>query len=468
MMNNEKNIDKLFQEKLGGFSEEPPAFIWDGIQEQLAAGRRKKKIAWYSWSAVAALLVLAFLAGWYFNETTESLPRVAEKELINTDNEPISGSRDSRTEIFSNENKEDEKQQNTQFFAEAAGDASEKKKNQVKDEVFINAENAAVAKREMIRTPEMITPLEASFTAQFDVGVNNEAKNNVSEEVVGFSPSDREIIERNANLLGLNETKNTGWAMGMNISPGYSSYFARHSELYASNMTREAAENKANLSGGFSVRYRTSKRWSFESGVYYAQNGQQMNSSPQIFGERVNKESTKASAELLYFNTVVRMENNHVAMNSPAGIIELENLPVGAEISANLENDVFEGNSLITQGELSQVFDLVEIPFHLRFLLVDSDLDVELIGGINAGLIVGNNAYLDNQYGIQRIGRTRDISAMNISGTFGFGFNYALGKQFSLAMEPRLNYYLNSINKNPDVDFRPYRIGIYTGVYYSF
>lgn len=72
-MKEDNKIDKLFREKLQGFSEEPPAFVWDGISEQLRHGRRKKLTAWYSWSAVAALVLLAFVAGWYYNESTENI-----------------------------------------------------------------------------------------------------------------------------------------------------------------------------------------------------------------------------------------------------------------------------------------------------------------------------------------------------------------------------------------------------------
>jgi nickel-dependent lactate racemase len=50
----------------------------------------------------------------------------------------------------------------------------------------------------------------------------------------------------------------------------------------------------------------------------------------------------------------------------------------------------------------------------------------------------------------------------------GAGLTYALSKHVSFALEPRVNYYLNSINDNPDVDFHPYRIGVYTGLQYEF
>ncbi len=90
------------------------------------------------------------------------------------------------------------------------------------------------------------------------------------------------------------------------------------------------------------------------------------------------------------------------------------------------------------------------------------------MGGLNAGLVVGNNAYVENNSGRQRIGNTEDISNLNLSGTFGIGINYDLSKHLSLAVEPRFNYYLHSINTNPDVSYKPYRFGLYTGVYYAF
>jgi hypothetical protein len=110
----------------------------------------------------------------------------------------------------------------------------------------------------------------------------------------------------------------------------------------------------------------------------------------------------------------------------------------------------------------------IEIPLYLRYRLVDSKFGLEIMGGVNAGVVVGNNAYIDNSYGLQNIGETKDISTVNLSGTVGVGINYALGKRISLAVEPRLNYYFSSINNNPEVDFRPYRIGVFTGVYYEF
>ncbi len=80
-MKEENKMDELFRDKLGGYSEEPPAYIWDGVREQMAKGIIKKRSAWYRWSAVAALLIMAFIGGWYLNETTDEVaPQVAQKK----------------------------------------------------------------------------------------------------------------------------------------------------------------------------------------------------------------------------------------------------------------------------------------------------------------------------------------------------------------------------------------------------
>ncbi len=466
MMNEENNIDKLFREKLGGISEDPPAFVWDGIKEKLVDGRKKKRAAWYSWSAVAALLALAFIAGWYFNESSEkTTPQTAETEVVKSPAEENSENTNKPAEPEQAEDSSGNEERNVEFLADAAGIEPAAKKTAAADSKTSGQEPVEVDSMEKLTPPEKIKPVEADLYANDQSLVEDVAL--LTEKTSGISPYEKEIIERNVAAYREPSLEESGWRMGVNVSPGYSSYAAKYGNEYASNMTREAGDGNANMSGGIALRYRTSKRWSVESGIYYAQNGKQAGSLPQVYGGRAEADYS-AAPERLYFNTAVKMENNSMAMNSIAGVIEIENLPAGAEIAANLENYTLYDNSLVTQGELSQVFDLIEIPLYLRYLLVESKLDVELMGGINAGVIVGNRAFLDNQFGVQRIGRTRDISTTNISGTIGLGFSYALNKHFSLGLEPRLNYYMNSISRNPDVEFRPYRIGVYTGLYYAF
>jgi len=287
--------------------------------------------------------------------------------------------------------------------------------------------------------------------------------------VNNLTEHDQLLIAENIKNLNEKTQPDNNWKMGMYVAPGYSSHVAVHSESYSKNMTYSDSDGNTNVSGGFSVQYKTSKRWIVESGVYYAQNGQQSNNSVNLLAKNMDAEASFAPGEVNYFSNNVRVENNTLAMNSTAGVIQFSETPKGAELSGDFEaSKTSVSNLIVPNGEFSQVFEFMEIPLFVRYRVIDSKIGVELITGLNAGIVVGNNAYIDNQYGLQNIGETQDISPVNLSGTVGVGVNYALGKHFAIALEPRFNYYLNSINTNPSVEFRPYRIGFYTGVSYEF
>ena len=466
-MKEEFNMDKIFREKLEGFPEEPPAFVWDNIKANLSGQQRRKRMAWYSWSAVAALLLLAFIAGWYFNESADKqVPQVAETEKVNPVEKNNIEEQIASVPEKDDLNTESESFETGRFLAETTKRESEPQmpeENMTGSEMTEESRMFAFADLSLMKS---IEPNEVKLAGKEQISTPTEkSKYEPAKEIFSW---DQKVIHENAQQFSGSAQNNTGWKFGLNVAPGYSSYSARHGSAYSSNMTYEANEGNANLSGGVSVQYKTGKRISIETGVYYAQNGQQTGSSPQLFGNKAEMDYAFAPADKNYFNTAVNLAGNRMAMNSTAGIIDFQGVPKGAEIAANLETSGTYANSLLTSGELSQVFDFVEIPLYLRYLLIDSKMDVELVGGVNAGMVVGNNAFIDNEFGIQNIGKTRDISPVNVSGTLGVGLNYALGKNLSVAVEPRVNYYLNSINRNPEVDFRPYRIGVYTGLYYEF
>jgi len=50
----------------------------------------------------------------------------------------------------------------------------------------------------------------------------------------------------------------------------------------------------------------------------------------------------------------------------------------------------------------------------------------------------------------------------------GMGFKYGLSRRISLNVEPRIKYYLNSLNSNSSVTYKPYTIGVFTGLSYEF
>jgi hypothetical protein len=475
-MGKKLNIDDSIREKLDGFSVAPPLHVWDGIQSQLDGQRKKRRMAYVGWISAAAVVLLAFIAGWYFSgkSVVEEPVMVQQQTTPESNQEPAVSPQDKNIEIAVDQLAgTQEINSNEENNYETIAD------NKILAEVELPAQQNKSESRQVIAArPEenysFLQRIEAIFTTN-QSNVSLAKKRNETKIQESFT-ADKMLIA--ANLQNLNEQKQQehGWIVGAQISPGYSSHSASHNESYARNMTYESDNGGSNIGGGISVQYKTGKRLRVESGIYYAKDGQKADNSFNLFASR-NDMLYEAAPNASYdastpgFSNVVQTGSggSGISMNSTAGVIEMESTPRGANIAAKLESSKdATADVLYADGEFSQVFEFVEVPLYIRYSVLDKKVGIELLGGINAGFVIGNNAYLDNNYGVQNIGSTADISTLNFSGTLGIGLNYALGKHFAVALEPRLNYYLNSINSNPDVDYRPYRIGIYTGVYYEF
>ncbi|MBN1159286.1 MAG: hypothetical protein JXA61_07880 [Bacteroidales bacterium] len=51
---------------------------------------------------------------------------------------------------------------------------------------------------------------------------------------------------------------------------------------------------------------------------------------------------------------------------------------------------------------------------------------------------------------------------------FGLGFEYPLFGLLTWNLEPRFQYYLNPIDKSPQIDVHPYSFGIFTVLSHNF
>ena len=87
-------------------------------------------------------------------------------------------------------------------------------------------------------------------------------------------------------------------------------------------------------------------------------------------------------------------------------------------------------------------------------------------GGLSTNLMIGNRVY--DKSTRETLGETSGIRSTNFSTSFSLGLEYKLNSKFSLSMEPAFKYYLNSINKDSDFNYKPYSIGLSSGIRYKF
>jgi hypothetical protein len=472
-MGKKEHIEESIQKKLDAFSAPPPPHIWGNIEGHMLMQKKKRRMAYLAWFSAAAVVVLAFMAGWYFSTSQpQVIPAVSEQLKMEPNNEENSAPIATVEEEYNlNESLREEEPINTLAKAESIEDKQAKAlgENKIETQGNVDEGRATIA-------IQRLAGLEARLNNQQAVDWNELADEKYiryEQNTFALQAEDKALIAANTQNMKGQITNSNRWILGMHVSPGYSSHAVSHSDSYAQNMNYAEQGGGSNVGGGVSVQYKTDRKLRIESGLYYAQNGHKANNSFSLFAFKENADyvyaPTMAAESTPMFTNSVQVRETGMLMNSTAGVINLNKVPQGAEITARLENGKSGyANTLSSSGEFTQRFEFVEIPLYLRYSVIDKKLGVEILGGINAGVVVGNNAYITNQFGSQNIGSTEDISTINLAGTVGLGMNYALGKHISVALEPRFNYYLSSINSNPDVDYRPYRIGVFTGLYYEF
>jgi hypothetical protein len=274
---------------------------------------------------------------------------------------------------------------------------------------------------------------------------------------------DQQIMEQNKQMLAVeNKSKEkVRWLVGAQVSPEYSNSRGSQSQVYASNMLN-ASSNLVDLGGGISVEYKKGKRWSLQSGVYYSGLGQSSGNS--------GNKNMEASLGSNYFNTVVNLDasSNRMSLNSNAGVIELKKVPSGMVLGTSLEDKTLASSVIVSPTNFIQNFEYIEIPLYLRYTLIDARFDVVMLGGFSSNVLVGNQIFVEDNSGKSLVGKTKDMEALNYSGTLGMGFKYGLSKRIFLNVEPRMKYYLNSLNSNSSVTYKPYTFGVFTGLSYEF
>lgn len=473
-MRKDKNLDELFRDKLLNYEQEPPAYILDNVLAGVAGARRKRKIVFWRMAGVAAALLLAFVAGWQFslNEGKDlkhpmvvSQPKIAQPEVetkeaaivAQIDEDKIPSESGIASLAFANKSKEIGRANSGSIVGRTA--------------ILQETELAGTTNESTLLKPLKGLYRLLKHDAEPDNSLQISKLNRVAGEFVQKS-IDQQIMEQNQQLiLSQNESEKKGrWLVGAQVSPEYNVSRSSHSQVYASNMI-SSSSNPVDLGGGISVEFKKGKRWSLQSGVYYSGMGQSSgNSSYSNRNLTVSSDlSTNHGQE--YFNAAVNIDSksSKMMMNSTAGVIEFSGVPSGIVLGTNLEDKTMASSAVVVSDtRFIQNFEYLEIPLYLRYTLIDSRFDVEMLGGFSSNMLVGNQTFMESNTGKSLIGSTKDMEAMNYSGTLGIGLKYGLSKRIYLNVEPRVKYYLNSLNSNSSVTYKPYTIGVFTGLSYEF
>lgn len=519
-MKEKKNLDRLFQEKFKDFEAHPSDQVWKNIVAAKAKKNEDRKVAaiWWRLGGVAALLLVLITTGFVLWNTTSNDEITNDPALVEatqTDKEENTSSGIANTD---DSTEKSEKLQQSETPTEAIADVN---KSQNENNSSINTpeeenrffqdkkkQNDAVAGQNKTTTNQQLpnqgrvndprnvikqesTTITGDIAQNKGTTTNNNSNKpesqfidptvdtgqNTTEEAIATTAGENkeetqdanatdvveEIIEEpkkslveEAARIAANETEEEEtqekeaiarrWDVGAVAAPVF------YGDFGGSGIDPQFKDNSktsdVNLSYGVQVSYAVNSKFKVRTGVSNVDlnyNTQDISFSPSNNAATLRGVDFSQSASFL--NITDRVDPS-------TGV-------------ASPQDGLGQGGNTVSNGEIQQNVGYIEIPLEAVYVLSDKRLGVELIGGISTLLLNNNEVFLESNGLRTSLGTSNALNDVSFTTNVGLGLNYKLTEKIKVNVEPSLKYQLNAYS-NSVGEFKPYYVGIYTGVNYRF
>ncbi len=483
-MKDKNNIDNLFKKGLQNLDASPSPKVWENIQAKLKEEKQDRKLVplWIKLGGVAAIMALLLSVGnWVFDSSSIIPHSITSEDSINVDD---SKSRSIKIEqeldtkiVHIDKNSDDSLQQDAANSAEQKSIHSNAEKAIANKSTEENS-NTKLKKSEsgsvkaLAKTGNVLTKnAESSLTKNgFDAKQSEENIIPVKENITATKPSidikekeeikTSEIIKKKSLLDVIAENKedlasaktkkeliSNRWNVAPVIAPVYYSSFGNGSSLDP-DLGKNSQSGDVNMSYGVQVGYAVNKRLSIRTGINnldlsYSTSGVDVASAPSAKG--------LSSVDYGSKNVVLTVFNK--------GTIN-ENVSGGGFSNINLKSTA--GNARVIQS-----INYYEVPVELKYALINDKFGVNLIGGLST-LILGNNEISVRAEDFSAVlGEANNLSNISFSTNIGLGLDYKISKHFTFNVEPMFKYQINPYTDS-SVDFKPFYLGVYSGINFRF
>lgn len=119
-------------------------------------------------------------------------------------------------------------------------------------------------------------------------------------------------------------------------------------------------------------------------------------------------------------------------------------------------------------GSMLQKTGYIEIPLEMSYSVVNKKFGIDVIGGVSSLFLNQNNVSVVSNTGLStKVGEAQNLNNLHFSTNIGLGFKYHFWDSFQVNFEPMFKYQVNAYSENAG-NFKPYFIGLYSGVSFSF
>lgn len=487
------NLDNLFRDKLKDFKEVPDEGVWKSIEASLEKKDKRRVVPiWWKLGGIAALLAVLFYvinpfsADKSIEETIITDIRddqtIDGKDVFENNELPANIKNDNTTEVTSINTEENEA-----YIEEKEKASAIKSSGNVK---FLNSnsyenQNQAVVNNNKIDNSKNKAEDKPKFSTQ-QINETVESKRNAVAEITNKKPvientantdlfkSQEQVVESNVTQKEevedeikisifdaiaeqnqdeekeITEKSESRWAMGPSVAPVYFDAQGQGSPIH-SNFASNTKSGNVNLSYGLQVSYGVSKKLSIRTGVHKVDFGYDTN-------DVVFSSSLQASTNDLIDN---------ISYSQASRNLVVESKPRSDAAASDVTSSEFNATSPALEGRMVQQMGYLEVPFELNYALVDKKLGINVIGGVSSLFLVDNSVSLESEGLVTEMGQANNLNDVNFSTNIGLGFNYEFSPKVQLNLEPVFKYQLNTFSDTAGL-FRPYTIGVYSGVSFKF
>ena len=474
-----KNIDRLFQEKFKDFEAHPSDKVW----ERLAAREKKKRSViiplWFKLGSAAAVILLLLWLGNSVIDKNVSSPLVNENPVLVKDDpeqqpqhhevnkvvdqnttKPAQSSDPEKEKIESkapqnaaiteetrNSNANNQAQkpalnsQKSVVFDENRPKKSSVKgeklaQNQEKQRDFENEES--VVKTEKLSQSETKT----TAIAQTESPDINKETEEIAEEENALEQLEK---EKNSDLASVEPEEKDAkrWGVSPRVAPVYYGSFSGSG--IDPQFKDNSKEGEVNMSYGVQVSYAVNDRLKIRSGV--------------------NKVNLSYNTDNIGFSPDFRSRSlSSINYSKGADFIDVGDASTFSSI-ASLANAEIPNQAI--DGKLSQDLGYYEVPLEIEYAIVDKKIALQVIGGLSTLFLNDNKISIEDGDYTTPLGTSNSLNNVSFSTNVGLGIDYNLNEKLQFNLEPMFKYQLNSY-KNTVSDFKPYYLGLYTGVSFKF
>jgi len=512
-MNEEKNIDRLFQEKFKNFEVAPNDAVWDRISESLPKKKKKRRVIalWWQVGGVAAVIALLLTVGTsLFNSSddNEVVPTIVdtektegnskkdtelkssngdnnslnnnkqdinvadsnEKELSNPNgNEKSSTEQDSRKELTSsktnksnavadsNENKTKATSNSHKSLIELNNDDNnstvtsnnENSENKLEDEIINDSEMKSVVENAVSNKNYAVTDNTSSNGTEnaSNTEKNTSIKEDNEKESILDAIADNSNSEENIDEKEKEDEQNR-WSIAPNVAPVYYSSLGQGSSI-DQQFNNNSKSGNVNMSYGITGSYAVTSKLKVRAGI-----------------NRVNLSQSTS-------NVFALSGSEFASRNAEVSIMGNINPRDGFENISLMSTNMFDRSTTPeifnsrSSGNIDQRFGFIEVPLELEYRLLDKKFGINVIGGFSTFFLNQNEVYADIDGASTLIGEANNMNSTSFSANFGLGLDYSLSKQWNFNLEPQFKYQINTFS-NTSGNYRPFFIGLYTGLSYKF